>query len=188
MLSWVYDVVRTDSGHLRDEAPDERHHTCAHGDHGTFTKGKLALFHAKGCSYEDVGAECGDIDELTCCAAPAGQLFVSVGQDGNWGYSSQNGDACGVILGSNNGCFNVENGLDVISGGSVVGIVRQAAVAALSEQRKVVSADTWFYRNETAKYTLAIDSDAGREYAALEDRDTQVMFITTHGAFSVMKA
>jgi hypothetical protein len=148
----------------------------------------VSLFHAKGCSYEDVGAECGDIDELTCCAAPAGQLFVSVGQDGNWGYSSQNGDACGVILGSNNGCFSVENGLDVISGGSVVGIVRQAAVAARSEQRKVVTADTWFYRNETAKYTLAIDSDAGREYAALEDRDAQVMFITTHGAFSVMKA
>ncbi|KAL4913235.1 hypothetical protein BDW62DRAFT_168651 [Aspergillus aurantiobrunneus] len=142
----------------------------------------VAFFTEKGCDDDDWGTECGDIDSLSCCAAPAGRLYVSVGHDANWGYSLQNDDSCGVVLGSGDGCYSVDSGIDAISGGSVVGIAETPSKR--SEPPKVVKADTWFYRNGTDKYTLPIDSDNGRLFDALKDRDVQRDFITTHGKFT----
>lgn len=143
----------------------------------------VSLFSEEGCEPEDLGVECHDIDQLTCCVAPEGSLFVSVGTDGHRAYSTQNDDRCGVILGSNNGCFSVSNDLDIISGGSVIGIVGNAA-AAQAQPLKAVNADTWFYHNGTAKYTLPVNSEDGKFFAALGDRDAKVDFITHRGNFS----
>lgn len=141
----------------------------------------VSLFKQKGCDTQDLGAECRDIDDFTCCVGPKGQLFVSVGQDGHWAYSTQNDDECGVILGNDEDCFSVDNGLEVISGGSVLGIVSDALATTQTRQRKAVTADTWFYRNGTVKYALPVESEDGKKYADLEDWDARVNFIISQG-------
>lgn len=143
----------------------------------------VAFFEGQNCDPDThAGAECTDIDQLTCCVAPEGRLFVSVGQDASWGYSIQDDDACGVVLDSGEDCYSVDSGLEVISGGSVVGIVGTSSQQ--SEPPKVAKADTWFFRNGTEKYTLPVDSDYGRLYGLLEDPDVRRDFITSHGRFT----
>lgn len=139
----------------------------------------VALFTDKGCDGSDQGVACYDIDDpLACCAAPEGSLYVAVGEDGHWAYIIQNGDRCGVILGSDENCFSADNGLEVISGGSVVGI---ADTAQSSKERKVVTADTWFYRNGTTEYTIPTDSEEGKQLAFMKDRDDRAALFVGHG-------
>lgn len=136
----------------------------------------VVLYKDKGCDGTDHGVMCSHFDDpLVCCAAPEGVLFVSVGDDGHWAYSIQNGDHCGVILGSDENCFSADNGLEVISGGSVVGIAETAQSS--KERPKVVTADTWFYRNGTTKYTIPTDSEEGKQLASMKDRDDRVALL-----------
>ena len=140
----------------------------------------VAFFKEQGCDPADWGSECGDVDDFTCCEAPEGQLYVSVGHDANWGYSLQGGDSCGVIISNGDGCVSIDSGLESISGGSVVGIANRKR----SEPPKVAKADTFFYLNGTEKYTLPIDSDDGRLFESIKDREEQRNFITSYGKFT----
>ncbi|KAL4886040.1 hypothetical protein BJY04DRAFT_178404 [Aspergillus karnatakaensis] len=104
-------------------------------------------------------------------------------------YSIRNYDSCGLVIGSTpNECVSIDSGVEMISGGSVVGIA-MTPKATGREPIKHVTADTWFYRNGTARYTLAIDSDEGREFDALHgNRDAQVEFIVRVGKITEVGA
>lgn len=144
----------------------------------------VAFFSGKNCNPDTrTGVQCGGIDQVTCCQGLEGDLYVSVGDDASWGYSMQDGDPCGIVLGSGEGCYSADNGIEVITGGSVVGLVDRAE-GQRSEPPKVAKVDSWFYRNGTEKYTLPIDSDDGRFFRSLEDQGAQVDFITSHGQFT----
>lgn len=143
----------------------------------------IGFFNGKDCDQDTrAGVMCTDIDQLTCCAGRPGKLYVSVGEDASWGYSKKDDEPCGVVLGSGDSCYSVDNDIEVITGGSVVGIV--GGTSKRSMPPKVATVDSFFYRNGTERYTLPIDSDDGRLYESFEDVDGQRDFIISHGKFT----
>lgn len=94
-----------------------------------------------------------------------------------YAWSGQGDDhGWAVVLGRDNNCCGVDNGVMSISTVSLrTGSKRRGLPT-------VVKANYYVYRNRSIKYRLPIGSEHEESYAALEDPVSKANFLAIHGA------
>ncbi|KAE8370727.1 hypothetical protein BDV27DRAFT_151984 [Aspergillus caelatus] len=134
-----------------------------------------------GCEWEWLSIECSDVSDVnTCCTGLGNELYMSAGSthgDPVYAWSVQgDDDGCAVVLGRDDNCWSVDNGVMSISAVSLrTGSNRRGLPT-------VVKANYYVYRNGSTKYRLPIGSEHAEQYTALEDPISKANFLATHGA------